>query len=132
MKYVLDNEYIDSYKVMIPEANGSGAIGEVLSTPLIGATDTFICVGPFKDNTEAENALKYVKSKFSRTMLGVKKATQHNPRNTWEFVPLQDFTSHSDIDWSKSIPEIDQQLYKKYNLTKEEIEFIETKVQAMD
>lgn len=131
-EYVLDNEYIDSYKVMIPEANGSGAIGEVLSTPLIGATDTFICVGPFKDNTEAENALKYVKSKFSRTMLGVKKATQHNPRNTWEFVPLQDFTSHSDIDWSKSIPEIDQQLYKKYNLTKEEIEFIETKVQAMD
>lgn len=131
-EYVLDNEYIDSYKVMIPEANGSGAIGEVLSTPLIGATDTFICVGPFKDNTEAENALKYVKSKFSRTMLGVKKATQHNPRNTWEFVPLQDFTSHSDIDWNKSIPEIDQQLYKKYNLTKEEIEFIETKVQAMD
>ena len=136
-EYVLDNEYIDSYKVMITEANGSGAIGEVLSTPLIGApligaTDTFICVGPFKDNTEAENALKYVKSKFSRTMLGVKKATQHNPRNTWEFVPLQDFTSHSDIDWSKSIPEIDQQLYKKYNLTKEEIEFIETKVQAMD
>lgn len=131
-EYVLDNEYIDSYKVMIPEANGSGAIGEVLSTPLIGATDTFICVGPFKDNTETENALKYVKSKFSRTMLGVKKATQHNPRNTWEFVPFQDFTSHSDIDWSKSIPEIDQQLYKKYNLTKEEIEFIETKVQAMD
>lgn len=116
-EYVLDNEYIDSYKVMIPEANGSGAIGEVLSTPLIGATDTFICVGPFKDNTEAENALKYVKSKFSRTMLGVKKATQHNPRNTWEFVPLQDFTSHSDIDWSKSIPEIDQQLYSIRNTT---------------
>ncbi|WP_329758645.1 Eco57I restriction-modification methylase domain-containing protein [Allisonella histaminiformans] len=76
-EYVLDNEYIDCYKVMIPEANGSGAIGEVLSTPLIGATDTFICVGPFKDNMTAENVLKYVKTKFSRTMLGVKKATQH-------------------------------------------------------
>ena len=136
-EYVLDNEYIDCYKVMIPEANGSGAIGEVLSTPLIGApligaTDTFICVGPFKDNMTAENVLKYVKTKFSRTMLGVKKATQHNPRNTWEFVPLQDFTAHSDIDWTKSIPEIDQQLYRKYNLTKEEIDFIETKVQAME
>lgn len=57
-EYVLDNEYIDCYKVMIPEANGSGAIGEVLSTPLIGATDTFICVGPFKDNMTAENVLK--------------------------------------------------------------------------
>ncbi|EOD03402.1 hypothetical protein IV58_GL001147 [Lactobacillus delbrueckii subsp. jakobsenii ZN7a-9 = DSM 26046] len=64
-------------------------------------------------------------------MLGVKKATQHNPRSTWEYVPLQDFTSNSDIDWSKSIPEIDQQLYKKYNLTQDEIDFIETKVQAM-
>ncbi|WP_329759176.1 hypothetical protein [Allisonella histaminiformans] len=47
-------------------------------------------------------------------------------------MPLQDFTAHSDIDWTKSIPEIDRQLYRKYNLTKEEIDFIETKVQAME
>ena len=65
-------------------------------------------------------------------MLGVKKATQHNPKSTWQFVPLQDFTSNSDIDWSKSIPEIDQQLYKKYGLSPEEIEFIETHVKEMD
>lgn len=135
-KYVLDNDYIDAYKVMIPEANGSGAIGEVLSTPLIGApligaTDTFISVGPFNDKATAENVLKYVKTKFARTMLGVRKATQHNPRSTWSYVPLQNFTSHSDIDWSKSISEIDQQLYKKYHLSKDEINFIETKVQVM-
>lgn len=125
------------YKVFIPEANGSGAIGEVLSTPLIGApligaTDTFISVGNFDNKFEAESALKYVKTKFARTMLGIKKATQHNPKSTWEYVPLQDFTPNSDIDWTKSIPEIDQQLYKKYNLSEEEINFIETKVQAMD
>lgn len=125
------------YKVFVPEANGSGAIGEVLSTPLIGApligaTDTFISVGNFDNKFEAESALKYVKTKFARTMLGIKKATQHNPKSTWEYVPLQDFTPNSDIDWTKSIPEIDQQLYKKYNLSEDEINFIETKVQAMD
>ncbi|XJZ52759.1 Eco57I restriction-modification methylase domain-containing protein [Lactobacillus delbrueckii subsp. bulgaricus] len=141
-KYIIFNEYVGAYKVMLPEANGSGAIGEVLSTPLIGApligapligaTDTFISIGPFENKLEAENSLKYIKTKFARATLGIKKVTQHNPKSTWEYVPLQDFTPNSDIDWTKSIPEIDQQLYKKYNLSEEEINFIETKVQAMD
>ena len=65
-------------------------------------------------------------------MLGVLKITQDNNKDTWKYVPLQDFTSTSDIDWSKSIPEIDQQLYKKYDLTPEEIKFIETHVKEMD
>lgn len=65
-------------------------------------------------------------------MLGVLKVTQDNNRATWAMVPMQDFTSNSDIDWTKSIPEIDQQLYKKYGLSDDEINFIETKVQAMD
>ena len=45
---------------------------------------------------------------------------------------MQDFTPDSDIDWTKSIPEIDQQLYTKYGLSQEEIDFIEEKVKAMD
>lgn len=73
-----------------------------------------------------------VKTKFARAMLGILKITQDNPRDKWAYVPLQDFTSHSDIDWSKSIPEIDQQLYKKYNLSPEEIDFIETHVKEMN
>ena len=136
-KYINDNGYINAYKVMLPKSNGSGALGEVLSTPLIGApligaTDTFISVGPVNNETEAIALLKYIKSKFARAMLGVKKVTQDNPKSVWDCVPLQDFTPNSDIDWTKSIPEIDQQLYKKYNLSEEEINFIETKVQAMD
>lgn len=129
------------YKVFIPKANGSGALGEVLSTPLIGepligepligATETFLSIGSFKTLIEAEACLKYVKSKFARAMLGILKITQDNTKEKWSYVPLQDFTLESDIDWSKSIPEIDQQLYRKYKLTKEEIEFIKTKVQAM-
>lgn len=65
-------------------------------------------------------------------MLGVLKITQHNSADKWEYVPLQDFTSNSDIDWSKPIPEIDQQLYKKYNLSSEEIDFIEAHVKEME
>ena len=76
--------------------------------------------------------MKYVKTKFARVMLGILKITQDNTPEKWKLVPLQDFTQSSDIDWSKNIPEIDQQLYKKYNLSEDEIKFIETKVQAMD
>ncbi len=65
-------------------------------------------------------------------LLGILKITQDNPPEKWKYVPLQDFTSSSDIDWSKSIAEIDQQLYAKYDLSDEEIDFIETHVKEMD
>lgn len=65
-------------------------------------------------------------------MLGILKITQANTRDKWKYVPIQDFTSTSDIDWSKSIPEIDQQLYRKYGLSDEEINFIETNVKEMN
>ena len=128
---------LDKYKVIIPESNGSGAIGEVLSTPLIGgpligATQTFLTIGIFDTREEAEACLKYIKTKFARTMLSILKATQHNPKDTWLFVPLQDFTIISDIDWSKSIVDIDRQLYRKYGLAESEIAFIEEKVRAME
>ena len=120
----------------MPEANGTGAIGEVLSTPMIGTpmigtTDTFLSIGEFDNAVEAENCLKYVKSKFARTMLGTLKATQHNPKETWANVPMQNFTDQSDIDWNVSIPEIDKQLYDKYGLTSEERMFIEKMIRDM-
>jgi hypothetical protein len=65
-------------------------------------------------------------------MLSVLKVTQDNNRDTWKYVPLQDFTDKSDINWSTSISNIDMQLYKKYNLSDEEIDFIETNVKEMD
>ena len=128
---------LDKYKVIVPESNGSGAIGEVLSTPLIGepligVTQTFLTIGAFDTRAEAEACLKYVKTKFARTMLGLLKATQHNPKETWRLVPLQDFTASSDIDWSQSVADIDRQLYRKYKLGEKEIAFIEEKVRAME
>ena len=65
-------------------------------------------------------------------MLGIKKVTQDNSKDTWEFVPTQRFANDSDIDWSKSVAEIDQQLYKKYNLSDEEITFIESMIKPME
>jgi type II restriction enzyme len=124
------------YKVFIPKANGSGALGEVLSTPLIGepligATETFLSIGSFDTLLIAEHCLKYVQSKFARVMLGILKITQDNTKDKWSFVPLQDFTDQSDIDWSQSIHEIDLQLYKKYGLDEREIDFIESHVKEM-
>ena len=141
-KYIESHPNLLSYKVIVPAANGSGSIGEVLSTPLIGSpligspligfTDTFISFGSFETQIEAEALLKYIKTKFARAMLGVLKITQDNTRDKWAKVPLQDFTSSSDIDWSHSVAEIDAQLYKKYGLSQEEIDFIESKVREMD
>jgi hypothetical protein len=92
---------------------------------------TFITIGTFSEQSEADACLKYVKSKFTRAMLGVLKITQHNPAKVWKYVPLQDFTNASDIDWSKPIPEIDQQLYSKYKFDADEIAFIELHIKPM-
>lgn len=135
--YLESHPNLYKWKVILPKSNGSGYLGEILSSPLVGKpsvghTQSFISIGDFGTSIEAENALKYIKSKFSRTLLGVLKVTQDNNPPTWSKVPLQDFTPESDIDWTKSIAEIDQQLYKKYGLSESEIDFIETKVKAMD
>lgn len=65
-------------------------------------------------------------------MVGILKVSQNLSQNVYQFVPMQDFTLSSDIDWSKSIPEIDKQLYSKYNLSKDEISFIEGKIKPME
>ena len=134
--YVNQVEPLEKYKVFVPASNGSGALGEVVSTPLVGlplvgCTETFITVGAFDTRAESDACNAYIKTKFCRVMLGILKVTQHNTAETWAKVPLQDFTSRSDIDWGKTIHEIDLQLYAKYKLTAEEINFIESKVQAM-
>lgn len=131
-RYIEAHENLYKYKVVIPKSNGSGAIGEVLSTPILGYTQSFIGIGAFEKEAEADAALKYVKTKFMRTMLGILKVTQDNNTDVWKFVPLQDFTSNSDIDWSQNIPDIDRQLYSKYNLSDDEIDFIEKMIKPMD
>ena len=134
--YVNNVANLDKYKLFMPKANGTGAFGEVLtlpeiSEPGVGATESFVSIGLFDTAEECDNLLKYIKSRFMRAMLGVVKITQDLTPSKWKYVPLQDFTAHSDIDWSKSVAEIDRQLYRKYDLTADEIEFIETHVKEM-
>lgn len=141
-KYIeTQHENLNAWKVILPKSSGSGAIGEVISTPLIGKpligkpligyTQTFISIGVFETENEAQACLKYVKTKFARTMLGVLKITQSGKKETWKYVPLQDFTENSDIDWTAPIAEIDKQLYKKYALSQDEIRFIESHIKEM-
>ena len=131
------NESLHAYKVFIAEAYGCGAIGEVPSTPVLSTpgelcTETFLQIGPFKSKIEAQNVIRYIRTKFFRCLVGIQKQTQHTTSKVYRFVPMQDFTDSSDIDWSKPITEIDQQLYRKYKLTEEEISFIETMIKPMD
>ena len=137
-KYIdISDDNIMQYKIATPKADGNGTFGDTLTNPEIlppasGFTHTFLGIGGFRDIVEANNALKYVKTKFSRALLGILKVTQDLNADKWYYVPLQNFTSSSDIDWSKSISEIDQQLYAKYGLDEKEIEFIETHVKEME
>lgn len=141
-QYITGLENLDRFKIFVAGADGAaGTIGKpiparVCGMPSIGMervgnTESFVSIGAFHTLNEANNALKYIKTKFARTLLGILKATQANTPGKWAFVPEQDFTSHSDVDWTKSIPEIDQHLYDKYELDAKEIAFIEHYVKEM-
>lgn len=135
-EYLKLPDNFESYKVVVPKSNGSGHFGESLSSPFVAApfhaqNTTFLSIGKFDSIFEAEACLKYIKTKFVRCMLGILKVTQDNPKSVWSKVPLQNFTQQSDINWDLSIPELDAALYQKYNLTQDEIDFIESNVSAM-
>ena len=136
--YIVDGSgTLDKYTLLMPNASGSGEYGERLSSaeiagPGVAFSQTFNAFGSFDDIDCALNVEKYIKTKFTRALLGVLKITQHLPAPKWKYVPLQDFTSASDIDWSQSVAGIDRQLYKKYGLSEDEISFIETHVKEME
>lgn len=128
---------LDKYKIFISESYGCGEIGEgpatpVLATPGEACSETFVEVYPDENKENVERALKYIKTKFFRILVGIKKISQHATSKVYNYVPLQDFTDKSDIDWSVSVSEIDKQLYKKYGLSDDDIAFIETNVKPME
>ena len=136
--YVQEHDNLNKYKVLLPKSNGSGAIGEVLSTPLVGTplvghTQTFISFGAFDTEREAENCLKYIKTDIARAMLGTLKVTQHNQsKEVWSNVPWFDFNDYSIIDWSKSVEEIERQLYVYFNVPESIIVELKANVRRMD
>lgn len=135
--YVNEVSNLSKYKVLLTKASGKGEFGEglaslILGFPMLANTETFLSIGNFDTESEALHLQSYIKSKFLRALLSVLKVTQDITPIKFKYVPLQDFTMSSDIDWSQSISLIDLQLYDKYGLTEEERNFIETHVKEMD
>ena len=117
---------IEKYKLFITKAYGSGEIGETPADPIIAlprelCTETFLEIGGFNTFEEAKNALIYLKTKFFRCLVGIRKQTQNSSMKDYHYVPMQDFSK----------PWTDEELYKKYDLTQEEIDFIESMIKPM-
>lgn len=134
--YIREVENLDGYKLFLSSANSNGVFGETLTLPFVGEpgvgnTETFISIGNFSSICEANAVKKYIATKFVRALLGVLKTTHHLTPETWKYVPQQDFGETSDVDWSLSVDDVNDFLCKKYQLTSEEILFINEKVQAM-
>lgn len=138
-----NTKILSSHKVFTSKGNGGAGlltdnkavniIGKsYIAGPNVACTDSMIPFGAFDNKLEAINLQKYMMTKFLRFMVGILKVSQNLYQNVYQFVPLQDFTSESDIDWSKSVAEIDQQLYAKYGLDESEIVFIESKIKPME
>ncbi|MFA5067193.1 MAG: Eco57I restriction-modification methylase domain-containing protein [Candidatus Izemoplasmatales bacterium] len=122
-------DFIGKYKVYIAKAYGErGAFPyRVLSKPFLGeknscCSETYLLVGPFAKEEFAKNVIGYINTNFFRFLVLLKKNTQNAPRGVYSFVPMQDFSE----------PWTDEKLYRKYKLTKEEIDFIESMIRPMN
>lgn len=128
---------VNKPKVFIPGTGGSGNDDYVLGKPEIAPAHS-VCsqsflYAAFDTDEEALNFYKYIHTKFLRVLVSAMKITQSAPQRVYRFVPLQDFTNHSDIDWSVTTAEIDNQLYKKYRLDEIDgaIEYIESSLKMI-
>lgn len=137
-----NKEVIPLHKIFIPKVGGSGSDPFVLGRPFYGepgsiCSQTYLVIGfnPSRHNYTKEeciNIISYIQTRFFRFLVSIKKKTQDNPSSVFHFVPLQDFTSQSDINWNNSVEDIDKQLYAKYELTENEIQFIESMIKPME
>lgn len=132
-------EAVSQYKVFIAKAYSERGDFPylVFGKPFLGepnscCSETYLLIGATDNKSEAENIISYIKTKFFRFFVLLKKNTQNAARTVYEFVPMQDFTENSDISWHQSINDIDKQLYKKYGLSNEEIQFIESMIRPME
>ncbi len=127
-KYVQKNPaWLSQHKLFVAKAIGTGDSKTDVIKPFVPespscTSETYLVIGPFNSSQSLENVLTYVDTKFFHFMVSLKKITQEARRGVYEFVPIQDFSE----SWT------DEKLYKKYNLTAEEISFIESMIRPMD
>jgi len=126
---IKNRHFSKEYKLLVPKASpGDDSYPHlILSKPIISepksvCTETYVVVGPFKNRNRCVNIGNYMMSSFFRFMVLLAKSTQDVTKKTYSLVPIQNF----DEDWS------DEKLYKKYNINKEEIEFINSLVRKSD
>ena len=139
-----DHPLLNKYKILMskvtaehagePDKNGQFKI--VSRTEVIGpneiCTDSYLIIGASDNKTVVENEYKYISTRFARFLLMLAVSSINLSSDKFQFIPMQDFTENSDIDWSKSVSDIDQQLYKKYHLDDNEIAFIESMIKPMN
>lgn len=135
------NNNLMGWKIILAATNGAaGNLGNqpvnIIGKPRIladnsGFTQTFISIGNFKNKRSVEYLEKYLRTKFTRYLIGSLKATQRLNREVFANVPSQNFGEDSDIDWTKSIDEIDEQLFDKYSLSTEERNHIKNTIKDM-
>lgn len=125
----INKEWIDNYKIYISFAYGAGEDfpHQIINKPFIGepnscCTETYLHIGPFINKQISLNAMSYIKTKFFRFLVLLIKSTQNATKRVYQFVPIQDFNE----SWT------DEKLYKKYGLTQEEIDFIESMIRPME
>ena len=121
--------WVDEYKIFITMAYGAGEDfpHQIINTPFLGepntcCTETYMVIGPYGSKQKTENVISYIKTRFFRFFVLLKKNTQHAPARVYSFVPIQDFSK----------PWTDAELYAKYGLTDEEIKFIESMIRPME
>ncbi len=132
-------DWINKYKVYTPRANNIGTelnddnLNTFIGEPNTICTESYIVLGADLNLNlySAQNLSTYCKTKFVRFMHSLSKASQDATAKTYKFVPIQNFSESSDIVWSKSVAEIDYQLYTKYRLGKDEVDFIESSIKTM-
>ena len=130
-----NRELVSKYNVYVGynQTFNNGELSSVgILKPNEVCTLTYILVGNFECLVDAENCEKYIKTKFVRALIREVTSTLGVTAKNYRLVPVQNFTYSSDIDWSKSISDIDHQLYKKYGLTDAEIQYIEKTIKAME
>ena len=139
-----NKEIVDKWKVIMSkasaehagqtDANGRKRIVSRLEVlpPYTICTESYLLLDIFDNEEEAQNLKKYIRTCFTRFLLASILITQNIVRDKFKFVPIQNYKTNSDIDWNQSIPDIDRQLYTKYNLSDDEIAFIEKMIKPMD
>lgn len=136
-KVTKNTELFRQYKVFISKSAGApNKDRNVIGVPYFAqrysaCTDSLIPIGGFETASEAQNLQKYIKTKFLRFLVAIVKASQNVTQIVYRFVPLQDFTTSSDIDWSQNVDDIDEQLFTKYGLTDDEKQHIRISIKEM-